>query len=165
MEFTGGVGLKIDLREGHIDLLEFPLVERPRIERITDHDQSGKPPLNLSLAHLMLMRVVPVQPHTVLVLRDREDRLIHFAYFVLDIDVVPLTQIRSVGPMVVEVRNKDGIVGVVIRARIGQPVIDVQFQRIARPDLKHRPGEARLVRSARGIIVKLIRHGVHTFIG
>ena len=55
----------VHLRDGHVHLLEFVLVLRPRLERIADHDHAGQATLNLRLGHLVHVWVVPVRPHGV----------------------------------------------------------------------------------------------------
>ena len=96
LELTIGIGLKVDFREGHVDLLKFPLVRGKSIERITYHDEAGKPPLNLILGNVIGMGVVPIQPNAVEVFQDREIHKIHRKRGIQNIDIITRTEIRGV---------------------------------------------------------------------
>ena len=96
LEFTIRIGLKVDLREGHVDLLEFPLVRRKCIEGITYHDKTCKPPLNLVLGVEIGMSVVPIQPNAVQEIQDREGHIVQREWGIQNIDIITCAEIRSV---------------------------------------------------------------------
>ena len=67
LEFTLRIGLKVDLGECHVDLLELAFVRRISIEGITYHQETCKPPLHLNVCVQIRVRMIPIEPDAVLV--------------------------------------------------------------------------------------------------
>ena len=67
LEFTLRIGLKVDLRECHVDLLELAFVRRISIKGITHHQETCKPPLHLNVCVQIRMGMIPIQTDAVLV--------------------------------------------------------------------------------------------------
>ena len=129
----------IDLREGHVHLLEFVFVLRPRLKRIADHDHAGQTTLNLRLGLLVHVRVIPVGTYAIFVGGDRDLDRHRFAWLDVDIDIVRLAQVGRVRAVVVEIGREDRFGGIVANGKI---IDEVNFQRVAAIDLQHRARKA-----------------------
>ena len=133
------IGADVHLREGHVHLRERVLVLGPRLERIADHDHAGQSTLNLLLAHLVHVRVIPVDTHAIFVGRDRDVDVHFLAWLELNVDIIPLAQVRRMRSVVVEIGREDRIGRIVVTSKI---VRQVELERVAAIDLQHRARKA-----------------------
>ena len=93
LEFTIRIGLKVNLRESHVNLLKPPLVLRPWIKWVSHHDQSSHTTLNLILTDMVLVRVIPVKSYAVFIFLDGKGKSIGRAVGEFNIDIVSPAQV------------------------------------------------------------------------
>ena len=153
------VALKIHFRERHGDLAQLPLVLGPGIQRISHHNEAGQSALHLPFAHFVHVRVIPVQPHAVLIALNRNHHL-HRVRMVrmrmqLDIDIIRLAQTGRVRAVIMEVGSENGI-GRIIGA--GQLIMKLNLQGVTGLQLQHRSRKSSTVISS--ISFPLIRHRI-----
>ena len=127
-------GGNVYLRDGHVHLSERVLVLWPRLERVADHDHAGQSTLNLLLGDLVHVRVIPVDPDAVFVGRDRDVDIHAIAWLELDVNIIPLTQVRRMGTVVVKIGCKDRVGRIIISGKI---VREMELERVSAVDLQH----------------------------
>ena len=163
LEFTICIGLKVNLREGQIDLLKPSLVLRPWSEWVTHHDQSSHTPLNLILTDMVLVWVIPIEPDAVFVLLDGKGEYVGRFIGEFNINIISPAQVGCMGSVIVEVRDEDCLGGVTVRT--GKLVHYLKLKFIARLDLQHRPWKTSAIRAiGRSIRSKLVGHAIHSCI-